>query len=73
MDCKLTVTSVFSLTLRVHLFLYSTTADGLSEVNMTNLAIKGIIAIRSMAEISRAVEESDDYNNYSVRVHFTFP
>ncbi|KIK53996.1 hypothetical protein GYMLUDRAFT_178075 [Collybiopsis luxurians FD-317 M1] len=42
-----------------------TTADGLNRVNMTNLAIKGIIAIRSMAEISRVVGESDDYNNYS--------
>ncbi|KIK53986.1 hypothetical protein GYMLUDRAFT_142150, partial [Collybiopsis luxurians FD-317 M1] len=42
-----------------------TTADGLNRINMTNLAIKGIIAIRSMAEISRVVGESDDYNNYS--------
>ncbi|KIK65820.1 hypothetical protein GYMLUDRAFT_158766, partial [Collybiopsis luxurians FD-317 M1] len=39
-------------------------ADGLSNTNMTNLAIKGIIAIRSMAEISQAVGQSDDYNKY---------
>ncbi|KIK65855.1 hypothetical protein GYMLUDRAFT_158607, partial [Collybiopsis luxurians FD-317 M1] len=39
-------------------------ADGLSNVNMTNLAIKGIIAIRAMAEISRTVSEFDDSNSY---------
>ncbi|KIK51207.1 hypothetical protein GYMLUDRAFT_181767, partial [Collybiopsis luxurians FD-317 M1] len=41
-----------------------TSADGSSNANMTNLAIKGILAIRSMAEISQAVGESDDYNYY---------
>ncbi|KIK65828.1 hypothetical protein GYMLUDRAFT_38307 [Collybiopsis luxurians FD-317 M1] len=40
-------------------------ADGLNNANMTNLAIKGIIAIRSMAEISRVIGESDDYSYYS--------
>ncbi|KIK51941.1 hypothetical protein GYMLUDRAFT_180789 [Collybiopsis luxurians FD-317 M1] len=40
------------------------TADGLDNTNMTNLAIKGIIAIRCMAEISQVVGESDDYNDY---------
>ncbi|KIK65872.1 hypothetical protein GYMLUDRAFT_218622 [Collybiopsis luxurians FD-317 M1] len=39
-------------------------ADGLSNANMTNLAIKGIIAIRSMAEISRTMGRSDDFNQY---------
>lgn len=33
---------------------------------MTNLAIKGILAIRTMAEISRALDMIDDYNSYSV-------
>ncbi|KIK65807.1 hypothetical protein GYMLUDRAFT_1027401, partial [Collybiopsis luxurians FD-317 M1] len=42
----------------------SRSADGLNNANMTNLAIKGIIAIRSMAEISQAVGNYDDYNNY---------
>ncbi|KIK52995.1 hypothetical protein GYMLUDRAFT_250707 [Collybiopsis luxurians FD-317 M1] len=41
------------------------TADKLKSPNMTNLAIKGILAIRSMAEISRAVGEPDDYRYYS--------
>ncbi|KAE9404313.1 DUF1793-domain-containing protein [Gymnopus androsaceus JB14] len=42
-----------------------TTADGLSNPNMTNLAIKGILAIRTMAEISRTLGMSDDYDSYS--------
>ncbi|KAE9404307.1 DUF1793-domain-containing protein [Gymnopus androsaceus JB14] len=42
-----------------------TTADGLSNPNMTNLAIKGILAIRTMAEISRALGMSNDYDSYS--------
>ncbi|KAJ3893405.1 hypothetical protein GG344DRAFT_43434 [Lentinula edodes] len=40
------------------------TADGLSNDNMTNLAIKGILAIRTMAEISHTFDNTDDYNNY---------
>ncbi|KAJ3902272.1 putative glutaminase A, partial [Lentinula edodes] len=40
-------------------------ADGLSSANMTNLAIKGILAIRTMAEISKTLGNSDDYNSYS--------
>ncbi|KIK65892.1 hypothetical protein GYMLUDRAFT_1027590, partial [Collybiopsis luxurians FD-317 M1] len=52
------------LTSDVHLFLSSISADGLSNVNMTNLAIKGILAIRAMAEISRTVGELDDSNTY---------
>ncbi|KAJ7585364.1 hypothetical protein C8J56DRAFT_788320 [Mycena floridula] len=41
------------------------TADGLSKPGMTNLAIKGIIAIRAMASISQAVGKSADVNHYS--------
>lgn len=33
---------------------------------MTNLAIKGIIAIRAMSEISKSVGESDDSAKYLV-------
>ncbi|KIK51939.1 hypothetical protein GYMLUDRAFT_50232 [Collybiopsis luxurians FD-317 M1] len=40
------------------------TLDGLSNPNMTNLAISGILAIRAMAEISEVVGEADDHNNY---------
>ncbi|KAF5378651.1 hypothetical protein D9757_009532 [Collybiopsis confluens] len=39
-------------------------ADGLSSTNQTNLAIKGILAIRTMAEISTTVGESDDAKKY---------
>lgn len=46
--------------------LASITADGLSSPNMTNLAIKGILAIRTMAEISRTLGMSSDYDSYSV-------
>ncbi|KAJ3793046.1 hypothetical protein GGU11DRAFT_437691 [Lentinula aff. detonsa] len=42
-----------------------TTADGLNTANITNLAIKGILAIRTMAEISKTLGNSDDYNSYS--------
>ncbi|KAJ3795106.1 hypothetical protein GGU11DRAFT_793416 [Lentinula aff. detonsa] len=41
------------------------TADGLANTNLTNLAIKGILAIRTMAEISRTTGNVDDYNTYS--------
>lgn len=34
---------------------------------MTNLAIKGILAIRTMAEISKTLGATSDYNSYSVR------
>ncbi len=36
---------------------------------MTNLAIKGIIAIKAMSEISQALGRSQDAETYSVR-HF---
>ncbi|KAF9075381.1 hypothetical protein BDP27DRAFT_1380628 [Rhodocollybia butyracea] len=40
-------------------------ADGVSNANMTNLAISGILAVRTMAEISRTLGRSDDYMSYS--------
>ncbi|KAH9942459.1 uncharacterized protein BXZ73DRAFT_88030 [Epithele typhae] len=39
-------------------------ADGETSANMTNLAIKGIIAVKAMAEISRAVGKSVDAQTY---------
>ncbi|KIK65800.1 hypothetical protein GYMLUDRAFT_158570, partial [Collybiopsis luxurians FD-317 M1] len=53
-----------SLTANIYAVYPSRSADGLNNANMTNLAIKGIIAIRSMAEISQVVGNSDDYNSY---------
>ncbi|KAF5350942.1 hypothetical protein D9757_014474 [Collybiopsis confluens] len=42
----------------------SLSADGLTSPNQTNLAIKGILAIRTMAEISTTVGELDDGQKY---------
>ncbi|KAK0199056.1 hypothetical protein F5146DRAFT_920298 [Armillaria mellea] len=42
-----------------------TDADGLGNANMTNLAIKGIIAIKAMSEISQALGRSEDAETYS--------
>ena len=42
-------------------------ADGLSTNNQTNLAIKGIIAIRAMSQMSAVVKEIADVKKYSVR------
>ncbi|KAH9912477.1 uncharacterized protein BXZ73DRAFT_82314 [Epithele typhae] len=39
-------------------------ADGMIAANMTNLAIKGIIAVKAMAEISRVFGAVDDANMY---------
>ncbi|KAI0368348.1 DUF1793-domain-containing protein [Pilatotrama ljubarskyi] len=40
------------------------TADNESNANMTNLAIKGIIGVKAMAEISRALGEDFDAQQY---------
>ena len=42
------------------------TADGDSTVNSTNLAIKGIIAIKAMAQISTLLEQMEDADEYTV-------
>ncbi|KAJ4485238.1 hypothetical protein J3R30DRAFT_3282917 [Lentinula aciculospora] len=39
-------------------------ADGLADSNMTNLAIKGILAIRTMAQISNTLGNMDDHDTY---------
>ncbi|KIK65815.1 hypothetical protein GYMLUDRAFT_158671, partial [Collybiopsis luxurians FD-317 M1] len=65
MPIPLSTVGMMYIVNREYVPFFSIPADGLSYANMTNLAIKGIIAIRSMAEISQAVGESDDYNSYS--------
>jgi hypothetical protein len=42
-------------------------ADGLSVSNQTNLAIKGIIAIQAMSNMSLVVGQTADAKKYSVR------
>ena len=42
-------------------------ADGLTNPNMTNLAIKGIVGIKAMAEIASLVGDTTRADNYSVR------
>ncbi|RPD75342.1 hypothetical protein L226DRAFT_534905 [Lentinus tigrinus ALCF2SS1-7] len=39
-------------------------ADGETKANMTNLALKGIISVKAMAEISRAVGKDSDAQEY---------
>ena len=41
-------------------------ADGVNTVRATNLAIKGIIALKSMAEISRVLGQGSDAVTYEV-------
>ena len=50
--------------------LHRSSADGLSANNQTNLAIKGIIAIKAMSEMSSIVKQSADVDKYSVRDDF---
>jgi hypothetical protein len=47
--------------------LYRFSADGLMTDNQTNLAIKGIIAIKAMSKMSSIVNQAPDVNKYSVR------
>ncbi|KAK0481514.1 hypothetical protein IW261DRAFT_1334456 [Armillaria novae-zelandiae] len=42
-----------------------TDADGLTNTNLTNLAIKGIIGIKAMSEISQALGRNQDAETYS--------
>ena len=47
--------------------LYRSSADGLMTNNQTNLAIKGIIAIKAMSKMSSIVGQAPDFDKYSVR------
>ena len=49
--------------------LYRSSADGLTADNQTNLAIKGIIAIKAMSKMSSIFNRSADVDKYSVRAH----
>ena len=41
--------------------------DGQDTANLTNLALKGILGVRAMAEISHSLEKDDDARSYLVR------
>ena len=43
-------------------------ADGLTTNNQTNLAIKGIIAIKAMSKMSSVVNQAADAEKYNVCV-----
>ena len=48
-------------------YLHRYSADRLATDNQTNLAIKGIIAIKAMSEMSSIVKMDGDAAEYSVR------
>ena len=48
------------------------TADGQNNPNMTNLAIKGIIAVQAMAEISDALGNNGDATSYKVTISISW-
>ena len=50
--------------------LHRLSADRLLTNNQTNLAIKGIIALKAMSEMSSIVNQSADVDQYSVREEF---
>lgn len=43
------------------------TADQLSKANSTNLAIKGIIGIQALSQISQILNKESDSTHYAVR------
>ena len=51
--------------LNVHIYRFS--ADALMIDNQTNLAIKGIIAIKAMSKMSLIYNHTSDVDKYSVR------
>lgn len=50
------------------IMVFRTSADAESTGNSTNLALKGIIAIKAMSELASALGQSSDASSYSVRV-----
>lgn len=48
----------------------STDADGVGNANMTNLAIKAILGVKVMSQISSAIGEKDDATKFSVGFPF---
>lgn len=61
-----TVSAKFSRLIRTIAILDRTSADGITESNNTNLAIKGIIGIAAMAEISQAMGNTAAAQQYQV-------
>ncbi len=59
--------SISTYSLPGHTDTFRHTADGESNSNMTNLAIKGIVGVKAMAEISRALQQNSDPQYYDVR------
>ncbi len=49
---------------------FSTDSDGERKQNMANLALKGILGLRAMAEIGAAVGDEGDHSTYSVSPFF---
>ncbi len=47
--------------------LFRTNSDSEQQANITNLAIKGIIGIQAMAEISKTLGDDSDAQYFSVR------
>ena len=47
---------------------HRSSADGLTTNNQTNLAIKGIIAIKAMSKMSSVVNQAADAEKYNVCV-----
>ena len=58
------------LIVSIHFVIYSVvrTADSISQFNSTNLALKGIVALRAMSEISKVVGSQNDADGYSVSI-----
>ena len=50
-------------------FRRTSASDGISAINQTNLALKGVIAIGAMAQICAAVGQNDEASSFQVRVH----
>ncbi|KAH9043068.1 hypothetical protein EDB85DRAFT_1913440 [Lactarius pseudohatsudake] len=48
-------------------YLHRYSAGGLSTDNQTNVAIKGIIAIKAMSQMSSFINKTIDFDEYSVR------
>ena len=44
-------------------------SDGISTINETNLALKGVIAIGAMAQICAAVGQNDEASSFQVRAN----
>jgi hypothetical protein len=62
--------SIFLLTDSSNDDLHRSSADGLAINDQTNLAIKGIVAIKAMSKMSSIVNQTADVDKYSIREDF---